>query len=191
MLYTYVPSLVKCFVFGVELVGISKDSIVTIEREESVYTFRKAQDGSQVAFVDNNPTYRVSIFLDQTSSSNEFLHTIFKLHERSGVNLKIPLAINEGVQSGGTQFSSYDCFFETEPMSEFTSDTTTREWVFICHNSSYTLRGTANRVFLTGALSATIRLIEMSDSFGIDLSNIENEIARGADFLQEQLKSLF
>ena len=75
MLYSYVPSLVKCYIFGVELKGLSKENIVTIERLSEVNTFRKAQDGSAVAFVDNTASYRVTINLEQVSESNDYLHT--------------------------------------------------------------------------------------------------------------------
>ena len=191
MLYSYVPSAVKCKVFGVELKGLSKDSIVTIERVNEVNTFRKAQDGSHTAFTDAFGSYRVTFHIEQVSESNDFLHTIFKLQQRAGLNLVIPLDVEERMSSGGTRFTSFDTFFETEPMSEFTSSSTARQWTFICNNASYQLKGTTDSSFLTDSLRATIRLIELSESAGIDLSNIENMIERGINATQERLKSLF
>lgn len=191
MLYSYVPSSIKCKVFGVELVGLSKDSIVTIERVNEVNTFRKAQDGSHTAFTDSYGSYRVTFNIEQVSESNDFLHTIFKLHRRSGTNLVIPLDIEERAANGGTRFTSFDTFFETEPMSEFTSESGSRQWTFICNNASYSLSGTADTGFITESLRATIRLIELSESTGIDLSNIEDMIDRGINETQARLKNLF
>ena len=191
MLYSYVPSQVKCYIFGVELVGLSKDSIVTIERMEEVNTFRKAQDGSQVAFTDTYGSYRVTFNIEQVSPSNEFLHTIFKLHQRSGLNLVIPIEVSEKMKGGGTSFGSFDTFFETEPTAEFTSESQARQWTFICHNAQYQLKGTDSGGFITGALRATIRLIELSESAGLDLTKIEGMIEKGVEEAQARLKNLF
>lgn len=191
MLYTYVPSLVKCYLFGVELVGLSKDSFITIERLENQSTFRKAQDGSHTVFYDNNPTYRVTIRIDQTSASNEFLHTIFKLQQRVKFNLKIPLRVSETFGNAGSSFMSFDTFFESEPTSDFGSDTVSREWVFVCHNASYSMRGTEDSNYITNALRATIRMIELSEAAGIDLSTIEDMIKVGVQKAEEQLRGMF
>ncbi|QGH73834.1 tail tube protein [Vibrio phage vB_VhaM_VH-8] len=191
MLYSYIPSSIKCKVFGVELVGLSKDSIVTIERINEVNTFRKAQDGTHTAFTDFYGSYRVTLHIEQVSESNDFLHTIFKLHKKSGLNLVIPLDVEERVPSGGTSFTSFDTFFETEPMTEFTSESGSRQWTFICNNASYQLNGTKESSFLTESLKATIRLIELSQSAGIDLSSIEDMIDRGIDETQARLKNMF
>lgn len=191
MLYSYVPSSVKCRVFGVELVGLSKDSIVTIERLAELNVFRKAQDGSRTAFIDTNGSYRVTFHIEQVSESNDFLHTVFKLHQRTGVNLVIPIEIEETMRSGGTRFTSFDTFFETEPMTEFTSSSMARQWTFICNNASYQLNGTKDSSFLMDSLKATIRLIELSEAVGIDLSGLETMIEDGINTSQESLKALF
>lgn len=191
MLYSYVPSAIKCKVFGVELKGLSKDSIVTIERINEVNTFRKAQDGSHTAFTDAFGDYRVTFNIEQVSEANDFLHTIFKLHRRSGFNLVIPLEVTESVKNGGTNFASFDTFFETEPSSEFTSASGARQWTFICNNASYQLKGTSDSSFITNSLRATIRLIELSESAGIDLTQIEDMIDRGINETQARLKGLF
>ena len=191
MLYSYVPSAVKCRIFGVELNGLSKDSIVSIERIGEVSTFRKAQDGSHTAFNDFHGTYRVTINIEQGSESNDFLHTVFKLHQRSGLNLKIPLHVEEKSKNGGTSFTSFEVFFENEPRREFTNESGSVEWSFICNNGSYFVRGTSDTGFLTEALRATIRLIEFSESLGLDLSDIEGMIDKGIEEADRRLKELF
>ena len=61
MLYSYVPSLVKVRLFGIELEGLSKESFVTIERIDPTNTFRKALDGNRTVFIDKYATYRVQL----------------------------------------------------------------------------------------------------------------------------------
>jgi hypothetical protein len=191
MLYSYVPSSVKCSIFGVELDGLSKDSFISIERIDPISTFRRAQDGTRVAFYDAYSSYRVTINVEQVSESNDFLHSILKLHQRAGLNLKIPLNIEEKSNNGGTRFTSFDTFFETEPVADFSSESGSRSWVFVCNNATYQLKGTADTGFITGALQATIRLIELSEAFGIDLTDFEELIKEGVDIADSKLKGLF
>ena len=51
-LNSYVPSQVRCKIFGIPIEGFSESNIVDIERENDVTTFRKAMDGSRTAFKD-------------------------------------------------------------------------------------------------------------------------------------------
>lgn len=191
MIYSYVPSLVKCRLFGIELEGLSKDSIVTIERVDNVTTFRKAMDGSNTAFVDKYGSYRVTFHINQTSSSNEWLHLLFKLYQKVGVNLKIPLEVEEKVSQGGTKFTAFDCFFENEATTEFGSDAVDKSWVFVCHNGTYTQKGTVDAGAIVDAMQSIIRLIELSSSAGIDLSSLSGKLESGLDFMNNKLKNLF
>lgn len=181
----------KCYLFGVELKGLTKDTFVRVERLNNQSEFRKAIDGTHTVFYDNNPTYRVTISVDQTSASNEFLHTIFKLQQRIDFNMKIPLRISETTGGSGTEFMSFDTFFESEPDLEFGSETLPREWVFVCHNASYSLRGTEDSNYLTQALRGTIRLIELSEAAGIDLSTLEDMIGTSVKKAEQKLRELF
>lgn len=190
MLYTYVPSAVKCKVFGIELKGLCKDNIVSIERQNPLYSFRKAQDGSQVAFSDSVPSYRVTIFVEQVSPSNEFLHIVFKLQEKVGLNLQMPITIEENGGTG-TSFTALDCFFEAEPPTEFTSESGERQWSFICHNASYALRGTRDAGFIADSIQRVLRLIELSEAAGINLDNFEQVIKDSINQAQDYLKGLF
>ncbi len=190
MLYTYRPSSVKCYLFGIELKGLSKETLLSIERVNESVTMRKAQDGSHTAFTDSVGSYRVTFHIDQTSSSNEFLHIVYRLHQRLGLNLKIPLRISENTGSGGTQFNSFETFFETEPNAEFMSDTVARQWTFICNNANYNLRGTGDRGFITKALQGLVQLIGISEAAGIDMTNIEDLIDIGIQKAEEELKNL-
>lgn len=191
MLYTYIPSLVKCRIFGIELVGLAKDSFITIEPIDPVVTFRKAQDGTHTAFLDTSGSYRVTLNLEQVSESNEFLHTVYKIHRMSKLNIAIPLDISEKNNSGGTQFNASDCFFENEPTTEFGSESNVRSWVFICHNASYGLRGSVDSGFIVEALRATVRMMELSQAYGISLTKVEGLLDTAIQEADTRLKEIF
>jgi hypothetical protein len=191
MIYTYVPSSVKCRMFGVEIGGLSKDTFVTIERVNDVTTMRKAQDGQHTAFIDKFGDYRVTFYIDQTHESNEWLHMIFKLYQKAGANLKIPLEVEEKTSQGGTKFTAFDVFFENEASSEFGSDTTDKQWSFICNNGVYTQKGTVETNELVTALQSVVRLIELSSQFGINLDNFTDKISQVVDNTEQRLRDLF
>ena len=191
MLYSYVPSLVKVRLFGIELEGLSKESFVTIERIDPTNTFRKALDGNRTVFIDRYATYRVTVNVSQVSETNEFLHTIYKLYLKTGANFKIPLEIEERNKWGGTSFQATDVYFETEPSSDFGSEAMDRSWTFICHGGGYNLKGTSDAGFITDALRSSIWMIDMATAFGLDLSNVLELVEKGARESEQRLKDLF
>lgn len=197
-LYSYVPSQVKVSVFGIDLVGLAKDSFVNIERIDNLISFRKAQDGTHTGFVDKYGSYRVTITLSQVSESNEFLHLIQKLYKVLGTNIRMPISIREtaslAVGNHGTTFSASDCFFETEPSSEFGSEATNRTWTFICHDGSYEIRGTSEASFVAESLSTIMSLIGyvgVAESMGFSVPRIMNMVQSGIDAAESRLKNLF
>lgn len=197
-LYSYVPSQVRVSLFGIELVGLSKDSFVSIERTGNLMTFRKAQDGTHAGFVDRYRSYRVTITLSQVSESNEFLHLIKKLDDTLSANIRIPISITETASLAsskqGTTFSASDCFFETEPTSDFGSEVGTRQWVFICHDGNYTIRGTSDATLVSEALSTIMTLIGyvgQAESYGLTSPKILEIIQGGISSAEAKLKSLF
>lgn len=188
---SYVPSAVKVKIFGIVLDSLAKDDFVTIERIDEVTTFREAPDGTRTAFLNKFGTYRVSINVEQTSPDNEWLHLLFKLYQKSGINIMMPLEVSESVAEGGTTFVSLDTFFEVESSSIFSSTTTPKHWVFICHNASYIQRGTSEGFAMADTLQTIVSLIELSENFDLDLSSIQNKITDTYNNVSDKLKNLF
>ena len=186
---TYVPSSVKVSLFGIGISGFSNSNVVDIERIDNATTFRKAMDGSQTAFMDKYGSYRVTIHLNQTSESNTWLHLLFKLYQRVGVEFKMPLMIEEKIPNGGTTFTSLDTFFETEPNTSFNSGLETKPWVFVCNNASYVQQGTQTSNDLIEAIQLIIRAIELSQNFGIDLSDIQDSLVNSIESSMDALKN--
>ena len=188
---SYVPSSVKVKLFGITLESLAKDDFVTIERIDEVTTFRDAPDGTRTAFLNKHGTYRVSINVSQTSPDNEWIHLLFKLYQKSGINIMMPLEIEEKVEEGGTTFISLDTFFEVEASSIFTSTLTPKNWVFICYNASYIQRGTRESFRLADTLQGIIALIELSENFNLDLTNIQDRLTETYNSVSTKLRNLF
>lgn len=187
-LLTYVPHAVKVKIFGVAVEGYTQDNIFDIERDSAATTFRKAQDGSHTAFLDKYGSYRVVIYVAQSSESNTWLHLLFKFYQKLGLEFKMPIEIEDG--SGGLKFTSVDTFFELEPRIGRGREAGTVEWTFICHNASYSIEGNGESSQLQETLSGIVRLIELSGLVGIDFGEFTNKIADAATTAMDRLKNL-
>lgn len=190
-LSSYVPSQVRCKIFGIPIEGFSESNIVDIERENDVTTFRKAMDGSRTAFKDRYGSYRITFHVNQTSEANTWLHMLFKLYQKTGVEFKMPVEVEEKMNEGGTRFFAVDSFFENEANTSFASEVGTKTWVFICHNGTYTQQGTYESSELYDKIQSLVRVIELAETFGIDLSAIESKGAEVFSDTMDKLKNMF
>lgn len=187
-LHSYVPSATRIKLFGINVEGFTATNLFEIERDAPAATFRKAMDGSHTAFLDRYGSYRVNIYVMQSSEANTWLHLIFKAYQKLGADLKIPLEIED--KSGGLHFTSMDCFFETEPTINRGSEIGEVVWTFVCHNGAYNISGNGNVDDLYDKLSSIIRLIEIGGLVGIDFSEFTDKIKESADSAITRLKSL-
>lgn len=184
---SYVPSLVRVKLFGMHVEGFSPEGIADIERTENATTTRKATDGSRTAFVDRYATYRVSIHLMQASPSNTWLHQLFKVYQKVGVEFKIPLDIDD--KSDGSDFSTFsavDVFFETEPSTSYTStgDAVTT-WTFECHDGKYARYGAYSDNDVVEKLTYLFEILDTAEKFGFGLEELavttENMLSTALD----------
>lgn len=191
---TYAPSLVKVQLFGIPIEGFSKDDIVSIDREEPTITFEKAMDGSRVGYMDTNGTYKVTITLLATSPSNTWLHQLFKLYNKIGTNLIMPLTIED--KSNGSDsdvFYCTDTFFDTEPSTKYGSTFEPTVWTFTCHNASYDRVGSLRTYRLAEQIKSLLGALEFANSLGFDYSElldtseqiINNAKLRIEDFMEQ------
>lgn len=192
MLRSYVPSAVSCSIFGIGLDGFSAETVVVIERLEAATTFRKAMDGSGTAFLDRYGTYRVTFHLDQTSESNTILHLIFKIYQMSGINLSMPLMVQD--QIGSTSLISVDTFFENEAGTTYNAESDTSTWTFICHNASYTKGGTVESQAMYAKLQSIVSfastLQTLTQGLDIDVSALTNKLSDGLSNAIEEFKNI-
>ena len=188
-LYSYVPSSVRCKIFGASVDGYSDSNIFDIERDAVATTFRKAQDGSHTAFLDKFGSYRVKLYVSQASEANTWLHLIFKLYQKIGAEFKIPFQIEDG--SSGLRFTALDVFFENEPRTVRQKEISVVEWDFVCHNAAYNIEGHGESNDLAEVVSSIVRLIELSELVGVDLSILQDKISSTLDSSLSKLMERF
>ena len=78
LLHSYVPSATRVKLFGINVEGFGTTNLFEIERDAPATTFRKAMDGSHTAFIDKYGSYRINVYVMQSSEANTWLHLIFK-----------------------------------------------------------------------------------------------------------------
>ena len=150
-LNSYVPSQVRCKIFGIPIEGFSESNIVDIERDNDVTTFRKAMDGSRTAFKDKYGSYRLTFHVNQTSEANTWLHLLFKLYQKTNVEFKMPIEVEERMSEGGTKFFALDCFLRMKLIQAL------HQMLVLKHGHSFvTMVATHNKVLMK-AMSFTLR----------------------------------
>ncbi|QXM18454.1 hypothetical protein Phab24_id008 [Acinetobacter phage Phab24] len=188
LLHSYVPSATRVKLFGINVEGFGTTNLFEIERDAPATTFRKAMDGSHSAFIDKYGSYRINVYVMQSSEANTWLHLVFKAYQKFGADLKIPLEIED--KSGKLHFTSMDCFFETEPIVTRGSELGEVVWTFVCHNGAYNIAGNGSVDDLYDKLASIIRLIEIGGLIGIDFSDFTDKIMESADTAMTRLRTL-
>lgn len=186
---SYAPSLVEVSLFGVQMEGFSSESVVRIAKEEVTTTLEVAQDGSAKASVNKHVPYRVTVSLQSTSSSNSWLHLIYKLYERAGVEFRMPLSIQD--KSGDTNFFCTDVFFESVPDKEFSNTITVSEWTFLCVSPKYTYGGNVEPDQIIETLQLLAGALEVADMFGINLDSFNDQLVAFQQGAVSKLKEMF
>jgi len=141
--YTYSPSDISITFAGVPIEGFSSDNVVRINRIDPVYTSKRAMDGSVAVTKQKYSKWQVSIFLAQSSQSNDLLNGVQKLLFSADIKALqfLPLIIKDN--SGTTMFFAKDVWIEQLPELEFGQSLATREWVFMCNDVECIIGGNA------------------------------------------------
>ena len=103
----------------------------------------------------------------------------------------MPIEVEERMSEGGTRFFALDCFFENEANTNFASDVGVKTWTFICHNGRYTQQGTYESNELYSKIQSLVKVVELADMVGIDLSSIESKGVEVFSSTMDKLKNLF
>lgn len=142
-MYTYSPSDISITFAGVPIEGFSSDNVVRINRIDPVYTSKRAMDGSVAVTKQKYSKWQVSIFLSQSSQSNDLLNGVQKLLFSADIKALqfLPLIIKDN--SGTTMFFAKDVWIEQLPELEFGQSLATREWVFMCNDVECIIGGNA------------------------------------------------
>jgi hypothetical protein len=158
--YTYSPSDISITFAGVQIEGFSADNVVRINRIDPIYTSKRAMDGSVSVTKQKYSKWQVSIFLAQSSESNDLLNGVQKLLFSADIKelQYLPLIIKDN--SGTTMFFAKDVWIEQLPELEFGQSLATREWVFMCNDVECIIGGNAEDLSGITEAVAVISLLQ-------------------------------
>ena len=124
---TYDPKKI-IIIFGVrQLTGMSEDSIVSITPNgEGLQTYVGA-DGDVARSLDPDATYEVTVSLNTTSNSNDYLSNMYNYDRETGDGIA-PLLIKD--LAGTTLFSAPEAWVANMPEASRGLTVDTQEWVF-------------------------------------------------------------
>ncbi len=159
-MYTYSPSDISITFAGVPIEGFSSDNVVRINRIDPIYTSKRAMDGSVSVTKQKYSKWQVSIFLAQSSESNDLLNGVQKLLFSADIKelQYLPLIIKDN--SGTTMFFAKDVWIEQLPELEFGQSLATREWVFMCNDVECIIGGNAEDLSGITEAVAVISLLQ-------------------------------
>lgn len=111
--------------------GLATDSVVSIEYPDPTWTEKVLNYGETVRTHRLDKTLRVTLHVDQTSATNDFLSALAQYDEKD-------LSGREGIftctladKSSRTYAYSAMCFVKRPQSYEYGNDTTVRDWVIV------------------------------------------------------------
>lgn len=121
--------------------GMAKDSMVTIDYPEAAWMEKTLNYGETVRTHSKDNTLRMTIHLDQTSASNDYLSALSILDDNDLSGTEGLFTCTFADKSSRTYAFSAQCFLKRPQSYEFGSDTTVRDWVIVMPNADQYLGG--------------------------------------------------
>ena len=121
--------------------GMAKDSMVSIEYPEAVWTEKVLNNGETVRTHSKDNTLRLTLHLDQTSASNDFLSALSKYDDKDLTGRDGIFTCTFADKSSRTFAYSAECFIKRPMTYEFGSDTSVRDWIIVLSNADQYLGG--------------------------------------------------
>lgn len=121
--------------------GMAKDSVVSIEYPEASWTEKVLNNGETVRTHSKDNTLRMTVHLDQTSASNDYLSAISKYDEKDPTGLEGVFTCTFADSSSRTYAYSAQCFVKRPMSYEYGSDTSVRDWVIVMSSADQYLGG--------------------------------------------------
>lgn len=142
--------------------GMAKDSVVSIDYPESTWTEKTLNNGETVRTHSKDDTIRMTLHLDQTSASNDFLSALSKYDEKDLSGLNGIFTCTFADKSSRTFAYSSNCFVKRPQSYEYGSDTSVRDWVIVMASADQHLGG-------SGKIDPD--LVETLSAFGVTIDD--------------------
>ena len=124
---TYDPKKVIVIFGARRLKGMSEDSIVSIKPQGDGLQTYVGADGDVARSLDPDATYEVTVSLNTTSNSNDYLSNMYNYDRETGHGIA-PLLIKD--LAGTTLFSAPEAWVSNMPEASRGLTVDTQEWVF-------------------------------------------------------------
>ena len=147
--------------------GMSKNSVVTLEYPEATWTRKTLNYGETVRTHNLDKTLRMTIHLDQTSASNDYLSAIASYDERDLTGLDGIFTCTFADKSSRTYAYSAQCFVKRPQNYEYGNDTSNRDWVIVLAGAEQ---------YLGGAGKVDPELANALDALGVDIDDTWKQI---------------
>lgn len=142
--------------------GLAKDSMVSIEYPEAVWSEKTLSNGETVRTHSKDNTLRMTLHIDQTSASNDYLSGLSKYDNKDLSGLGGIFTCTFADKSSRTYAYSAECFLKRPMSYEFGSDTSVRDWIIVMSNAEQHLGG-------SGRIDPD--LLEMLSALGVDVED--------------------
>lgn len=138
--------------------GLAKDSLVSIEYPEAVWSEKTLNNGETVRTHSKDNTLRMTVHLDQTSASNDYLSAIALFDDKDPSGLEGIFTCTFADKSSRTFAYSAECFVKRPMSYEFGSDTSVRDWIIVLTNADQYLGGSGK---IDPDLQASLEMLDV------------------------------
>jgi len=126
---TYSPKRVEVIVNGVPIRGYADGTFVNVARNSDSFATNVGADGEVSRTASADRTGKVTVTLQQTSDSNDFLSGLVTADELT-LNLQFVLMVKD--TNGRTLLVSPCAWIDKPADSEFGNELSNREWIISC-----------------------------------------------------------
>lgn len=121
--------------------GMAKDSVISIEYPEAAWAEKTLNNGETVRTHSKDNTLRMTLHLDQTSPSNDYLSALSKFDENDASGMQGIFTCTFADKSSRTHAYSAQCFVKRPMSFEYGSDTSVRDWIVVMSGADQHLGG--------------------------------------------------
>ena len=136
VLRAFDPKKVTVQVAGINIVGFSEDK-VTVERANNAWELTVGCDGESTRVKSNDLSGTITLTLQQTSPSNDFLTTVFYNDQANNEVVQVIITDTEGK----SKIQANKAWIEKMPEGAYGKTQNDRQWVFRTNNIEYFMAG--------------------------------------------------
>tara|TARA_R100001480_G_scaffold7635_3_gene15596 strand:- start:608 stop:1033 length:426 start_codon:yes stop_codon:yes gene_type:complete len=137
-LATYDPKKIVITLGGTPIVGLADGTFVSFERINDAYSITTGADGLTTRTKTNDKSGTLTLTLQQSSLSNNFLSTIYNLDETANAGV-VALGIKDIL--GLSIVTAGFAWIKKLPVVEYGNELSNREWMIDCADTKVFVGG--------------------------------------------------